>query len=152
MTPIPNSMEMLLHQFAAIYRLEKFYFLKSAKCKKPKKNNDFGNNWFFSLFNFKSININLNCPYIFYIRLNPWSQSKGFLLQMQWSSTGLAISWFGNLKMANISTFEANSLISKCRSGKANEVMCALNTFFALKLTGPEVVLNLSKLEFQSAN
>ena len=53
--------------------------------------------------------------------------------------------------MVIISNFEANSL-SKCRSGKANEVMCALNTFFALKLTGPEVVLKLSTLGFQSAN
>ena len=57
----------------------------------------------------------------------------------------------GNFGMVIISNFEANSL-SKCRSGKANELMCALNTFFALKLTGPEVVLNLSTLGFQSAN
>ena len=75
-----------------------------------------------------------------------------FTHAMKHYRVGNQLIWnFGDFGMVIISNFEANSL-SKCRSGKANEVMCALNTFFALKLTGPEVVLKLSTLGFQSAN
>ena len=66
------------------------------------------------------------------------------------SITG-AISRFRIIENGKYLNFEANSLSKSC-FGKANDVMCALNTFFALKLTGPEVVLKLSTLGFQSAN